>query len=303
MAQETSAVYAQLRRGFQFEQAGTTARALEIYREALTVAATVEDEAETRLRIARVLRSVSRWDEALTESRRATQLAESVGADDLAAEAMNVEVGVHQFRGDFDAADVLIDRALERSRTPRLRGITLQNRGRGAAERRDFATADQCFTESAEAFRQAGYELGMAIALTNLSAVAGDKGDPERALELAPEATALCRRLNALDVLLVAVQNEASALVALSRLDEAERLLAEALGHFTSARNPVRQAECLEIMGNMSEQRPDLETAVRCYERALGIAQNAGDNPLIERLTKRIESINILRGAADGRAP
>ena len=99
------------------------------------------------------------------------------------------------------------------------------------------------------------------------------------------------------------VQNEAAALVALNRLDEAERLLAEALGHFTSARNPVRQAECLELMGTMSEQRPDLETAVRCYERALGIARIAGDNPLIERLTRRIETIEALRGAADGRAP
>lgn len=299
MAKEPSPVSAHLRRGFQFEQAGTTARALKIYRETLDLATTVEEEAEIRLRVARVLRSISEWDDALAESREATRLAESVSAFDLAAEAMNVEVGVHQFRGDFEAADRLIERALERSRSPRLRGITLQNRGRGAAERRDFVTADRCFTESAEAFRQAGYELGMAIALTNLSAVARDKGDPMRGLEFAQEATALCRRLNALDVLLVAVQNEAAALVALNRLDEAEKLLAEALGHFTSARNPVRQAECLEIMGHMSEQRPDFETAARCYERALFIAKNAGDNPLIERLTRRLAAVNASRSAAD----
>ncbi|HTE47892.1 MAG TPA: tetratricopeptide repeat protein, partial [Gemmatimonadaceae bacterium] len=145
--------------------------------------------------------------------------------------------------------------------------------------------------------------LGMAVALTNLSAVARDKGDPSRGLEYAQEATSLCRRLNALDVLLVAVQNEASALVALGRLDEAERLLAEALGHFTSARNPVRQAECLEIMGQMSEQRPDLETAARCYARALGIAQQAGDNPLMERIAKRLEAIENPRSAQSLGAP
>ena len=296
-------MFANLRRGFQFEQAGTTARALEIYRDTLALATTAEEEAEVRLRIARVLRSISEWDDALAESREATRLAESAALDDLAAEAMNVEVGVHQMRGDFDVADKVMERALARSRSPRVRGITLQNLGRGAAERRDFATADQYFTDSVAAFRQAGYELGIAIALTNLSAVARDKGDPTRALEIAQEATALCRRLNALDVLLVAVQNEAAALVALNRLDEAERLLAEALGHFTSARNPVRQAECLELMGNMSEQRPDLETAVRCYERALGIARTAGDNPLIERLIRRIKTVETSRSAADGRAP
>ncbi|MEP6492524.1 MAG: tetratricopeptide repeat protein [bacterium] len=303
MAHETSAVQVQLRRGFQFEQAGTTARALDVYRETLTITTTAEDEAEARLRIARVLRSLSEWDDAIAEAREARRLAESVGANDLAAEAINVEVGVHQFRGDFDTADRLIDRALALSVSARVRGITLQNRGRGAAERRDFGTADACFTESVQAFREAGYELGMAIALTNLSAVARDKGDPARGLEYAQEATSLCRRLNALDVLLVAVQNEASALVALNRLDEAERLLAEALGHFTSARNPVRQAECLEIMGQMSEQRPDLETAARCYARALGIAQAAGDNPLIERMTKRLRSLEPSRDAQEIRGP
>jgi hypothetical protein len=33
--------------------------------------------------------------------------------------------------------------------------------------------------------------------------------------------------------------------------------LTEALGHFTSAGNLVRQAECLEIMGDLSAQRAE----------------------------------------------
>jgi hypothetical protein len=72
--------------------------------------------------------------------------------------------------------------------------------------------------------------------------------------------------------------------------DAAEGLLTEALGHFTSARNPGRQAECLEIMGQMCELRPDHETAVRCYVRARDLALVASDRVLVERLTKRLDS-------------
>jgi hypothetical protein len=51
----------------------------------------------------------------------------------------------------------------------------------------------------------------------------------------------------------------------------------------------VRQAECLEIMGQTSELKADLETAVRCYSRARDLAESANDQPLVERLIARIE--------------
>jgi hypothetical protein len=69
----------------------------------------------------------------------------------------------------------------------------------------------------------------------------------------------------------------------------AEALLTEALGHFTSAGNLGRQAECLEIMGELSAQRSgDGETAVRCFARALALATRASDQTLVDRLTKRL---------------
>ena len=49
--------------------------------------------------------------------------------------------------------------------------------------------------------------------------------------------------------------------LATGNLEAAEELLTEALGYFTSAQNVIRQAECLEIMGEISERRPDIETA------------------------------------------
>src|SRR5581483_11591539 len=215
---------------------------------------------------------------------------EAAGADDLATEALNVEIGALQFQGFLDDADALGRRALSLARSPRVRGITLQNLGRGAAERRDFATSDRYFDESIEAFREANYEFGLAVAYVNASRSALDRGDARRSVEIGHEAIAIARRTNSLDMLLTAVQNQAAALVALSELDAAESLLTEALGHFTSARNPVRQAECLEIMGQISELRSDWETAVRCYVRARDLATASNDQPLMQRLVRRIQS-------------
>jgi tetratricopeptide (TPR) repeat protein len=260
-----SAAKAHLDRGFRFEGAGTLERALDAYRDALAAQPTPVEEVEARLRSARVYRNLSNWERCRAESSAAIRLADEIGADDLAAEAMNVEIGALQIQGFLDEAEALGHRALARSRTARVRGITLQNLGRGAAERGDFDASDRYFQESIESFRSANYEIGLAVALGNAAKAALDRGDPHRALQIG------------------------NAFAAIGELDSAESLLTEALGHFTSARNVVRQAECLEIMGQMSEARGDAgETARRCYARARELAISSGDHPLAERLSKRL---------------
>lgn len=42
----------------------------------------------------------------------------------------------------------------------------------------------------------------------------------------------------------------------------------------------------------MSETRPDVETAARCYARARDIALSASDMPLADRLAKRLAAVN-----------
>jgi tetratricopeptide (TPR) repeat protein len=202
-----------------------------------------------------------------------------------------VVVGVHQLRGEFEAGDALAVRALARARSPRVRGILLQNRGAMAAQRRDFASAERLFAESMAAFREAGYELGMAIALNNASAAARDAGDPRRAVELARQATELARRLSAPDILLLAVQNQAHALVILGQPDEAEALITEAVSYFAHSNNVLRQAECLEILGMLNGLRPEYRnTAVRCFELARTLAERVGDRVLSDRLAERLAS-------------
>ena len=278
--------------GFRYEQAGSTHKAIAAYEAALSASATPAERAEAHLRLARVHRTGTDWDAAIGEARVAVQLANEAGADDLAAEAMNVEVGVYQLRGEFDLGDALAVRALARARSPRVRGILLQNRGAMAAQRRDFAGAKRYFAESVSAFQEAGYELGMAFALNNAAATARDAGDPTSSLELAEEAAALSRQLGAFDLLTLAVQNQAYALVALGRPDEAEAPLGEVLGHYTVTANVLRQAECLEVMGTLYALRPEYgDTAVRCYDLARTLAVRVGARSLADRVANRIAGL------------
>lgn len=286
-----SAARAHLDRGFRFEQAGSLSRALEEYHDALASHPLAVEEIEARLRIARVYRTMAAWDLCRAESETAIRLAHQHHEDDLAAEAMNVQVGALQLQGFYDQADDLGRSAVALARSARVRGITLQNLGRGAAEQGRFAESDELFAQSIDAFRSANYDIGIAVALTNAAKAAFDRGDSKRALEVGREAVAMARRLNLLDVLLTAVQNQAATFASVGDHDSAEALLTEALGHFTSARNLVRQAECLETMGQMSEARSgDPETARRCYERARELATAVGDRPLADRLAKRLEN-------------
>jgi tetratricopeptide (TPR) repeat protein len=284
--------HAHLDSGLRYEQAGLASRAIAAYEAALTAGADLSTQAEAHLRLARVHRSESDWESAAREARLAVRLAEEACSDDLAAEAMNVEVGVFALRGEFEAADVLALSALERARSPRVRGIVLQNRGSIAAQRRDFVAASRLFAESVDAFEQEGYDLGMAIALNNVSAALRDAGEPERAVNYALQAAALARHLGAFDILVLAIQNQAHALIALGQPDEAESLLGEVLGHFAATRNVLRQAECLEIMGNLYAVQPDgADTAMRCFDLAGSLAERVGSRFLADRIAARLAEV------------
>lgn len=287
--------------GLPYEQAGIVRKAVAAYEAALRAGVSPLERAEAHMRLARVHSAESEWDAAEREARAAARLAEEAGSDDLVAEAMNVEVGLHMLRGELAAADALAVRALARARTPRVRGVLLQNRGAAAAQVGDFAKAGALFAGSVDAFGEAGYELGMAFALTNASAAARDAGDAAGALDLAQRAAALARRLSAFDVLTVALHNQAHALVALGRPDEAEAPLGEILGHFTVTSNVLRQAECLEVMGELYALRPGYEdTAARCFELAGALAQRVDVRALSERVARRLADVRAARPRAAG---
>jgi tetratricopeptide (TPR) repeat protein len=266
-----------------------TDQAIAAYEDALRASITPLERAEVHIRLARVHRIVSNWMDAIREATEAARIAMEAGDGDLAAEAMNVEVGVYQLRGDFDAGWRLGKRALDHARGPRVRGMLLQNLGAIAAQRGEFHTAERCFTASMEQFKAARYEIGMSVALNNASAAARDAGDFERALELAVLATEVADRIDAIDMRILARQNEAHALLELGRLPKAEVLLSEALGHYAATKNVLRHAECLEIMGRIDELKPGYRDAARkCYELAVSMARAVDDRTLVERLGRRL---------------
>jgi tetratricopeptide (TPR) repeat protein len=283
--------------GRRFEQAGATEKALTAYRAALATARLPIEKAEATLRMARVHRTRAAWDDAIRDAREAVRLANLAGDDDLVAEAMNVEVGVYQLRGEFAAGHALAELALSRTDAPRIRGMLLQNRGAMAARSRDFAAAERFFAESIDAFRAAGYDRGVAIALNNAAAAALDADDPERALAQARESADVALRAQAFDVVVLALQNQGEALVGLDRLEEAESMLGGTLGHFASSGDMLRQAECLEILGGLHARREGgRPTAIRCLERAVSLANGVGDRVLCERLAGRLSRLGDAAG-------
>ena len=289
--------------GQRFEQAGAAEKALAAYRAALAAAAEPGQRATVLLRMSRIHRLRAAWEDAVAAAREALRLADEVGDDDLAAEAMNAELGTYTLRGRIEDAHALAERALARARSPRIRGILFQNLGVMAARARDFAAAERWFADSISAFRAASYERGVAAALNNAAAASLDAGDAARALDLAGEAAEVAMRIQAFDYVVLALQNKGEALVGLGRLEEAESMLGRTLGHFASSGDVLRQAECLEILGGLHARRDGGQaTAIRCLARAADLATTAGDRILSERVAGRLALLGGVPDAATASA-
>jgi tetratricopeptide (TPR) repeat protein len=65
-----------------------------------------------------------------------------------------------------------------------------------------------------------------------------------------------------------------------------------ALGYFATSGNRWREVECLRLIGGINEQLGDYQDAVRCYQRALDIAQEIGarqDITIVRDCLARVE--------------
>ena len=272
-----AAARAALDAGARHEAAGSPERAASCYEEALAWSATPTIGAEAHRRLADVHRSRGDWPRAIAAARRSAAIAAEAGLDALRAEALNAEGNVHLVRGEIGEARALFEGALAHASGDRVRGIVLQNLGTCAARAGDFAAAGELFATSLGHFRAARYERGVLIALNNVASARADAGDPAAALPLLAEAGEIARALNDVDLLVVTVSVEAEALGKLGRHDEAERCIGEALGFFAHARNDLRRAECLLVLGDIHAAQGGeghRDTAQRCYGMALQLAES-----------------------------
>jgi tetratricopeptide (TPR) repeat protein len=280
--------------GRRFEYGGDPERALHAYGTALALADTPALRAEAVRRVGDAHRACAAWDEARAAYRESLALARAHDLRDLEAEALNAQGTVAVLLGDAPAAESLFREALRCNPEPRMRGLVLSNLGLCAARLGEHAGAVELFSSSLDHYREAGYDRGVLIALNNIAAAHIETGNAEAALPFLGEAARLAHELTELDLLLLTVRNEAEASLKLGRLDEAERCIGEALGHFSHVGGESRRAECLVIFGDVLRARgtPDQDAAAaRCYERAATMAEQVGAADVAKRARASLADI------------
>lgn len=279
--------------GRRAERLGMLERALEAY-EAAEAATTDESlRVEALTRQADVLRARCEWDSALERARQSASLAEQAGLTPLMHEARNAEALVHLSRGNLDEAGALLGALAPETSDPRLKGIILSNLGIIHAQQGRLGAAERAFAESSGCFQRAGYERGEAIALNNQGRVMLDRGDGGAAVGVLERVIRLARIVEDAELISLGELNLAEALMP-SDLRRADELVCTALGHFQSSGNRWRQVECLRLMGLINQSTGAAADAVRCFERALGLARSIDARGEIAALE------DMLRRAAGG---
>jgi tetratricopeptide (TPR) repeat protein len=170
----------------------------------------------------------------------------------------------------------LFEQVLAMNEDPRVRGIALQNIGSILAQQGNLGAAERSFAESFGCFRRAGYLLGEATALHNQGRVALDRGNAVLAEQVLEQAIVAARAIGYTELIALATLNVAEALVVRGNLARAEEIASTALGYFATSGNRWREIECLRIIGEINEQLGSVADAVRCYQRALGVAGELG---------------------------
>lgn len=269
----------------RLERAGMPDRALE-WLEGGAPAESPDLEAERLRHRADIHRTRCEWDAALADARRSREVAERAGLSALAAEALNAEAAVYMSRREYPKATELLVRILAITEDARVRGIALQNLGVIAAEEGRLGAARRHFDASQVAFRSAGYERGVALALVNSGRVALLEGDDRAAERLCAEGERSAEGVGDLEIAAMAAFNRAEALVRSGRHREAEEPASIALGYFTGAGNHWRRMECLRLFGDLNRATGDVETARQCYVQAMRVAREA-ETPLdVSRIEK-----------------
>jgi tetratricopeptide (TPR) repeat protein len=278
--------------GKRFEHHGVLDRALESYARAAESSADPGLVAEALTHQSRVHRCRSEWEPAIESAQRAQELASAANLEGLAAEAVIAEANVLICRGYFQPALALFQEVLETTQEPRVRGIALQNIGSILAQQGNLGAAERAFAESFGCFRRAGYRLGEATALNNQGRVALDRGNAALAEQILDQALVLARAVGYTELVALATLNYAEALVARGELGRAEETASTALGYFATSGNRWREIECLRIIGGINERLGGVADAVRCYERALGLADEIGahqDEHLLRDCLRRLQ--------------
>ena len=262
--------------GIRYERGGVVQRARECFE---TVARSAEDypaeAAEAWWRLANLHRLHSSWDEALSAARKSVEIARAHGFANTEADALNIEGAVWSIRGDYDKARTLYTRMLDLASTAATRGKALQNLGTVAAEERDFDEGERLFSESREAYREAGDARGEANSLLNIGRLQLDRGFAGLASRTLEDAVAAARQTGDLEMHAAAMLNHGMALSEIGLGSEAEERITTAYGQFTIADIPVQRVRCLMQLATLAADRNEVDAARVCLVHASAVANSA----------------------------
>jgi tetratricopeptide (TPR) repeat protein len=283
-----------LEEGIQAEGAGDLERAIASFTEASRAPnPAVAAEALTRLADAR--RSRAEWSEAVDAARRGRDVARKAALDQLVTYATIAEANAVMCRGDLPDAKLLFEQVLTDSADPRMRGLALQNIGFILAQRGELGAAERCFAESLGQFQRAGYRRGEATALVNYGCACLDRQQLELAEDLLRQAAAVAREVEHSELMALATMNLAEVRLRRGDLAQAEDLASEALGFFCGSGNRWREIKCLCLIGEINEQRGDVDNAEGCYERGLRLARDVDARGEARTLTECLARVRRRR--------
>ena len=272
----TDDLTALLEDGVRYDRSGVSARARACYVEVTERwRENPAAAAEAWWRLANLQRLQSHWDDAIASAHTSAALAREHALNDVEADALNIEAAVWSTRGDEPRAQALFERMLDIATSPVTRAKSLQNLGGLAAERREFEKAEDLFSQSREAYRQADDARGEACTLLNIGRLQAERGDPALACITLESAVTQSRLAGDLEMHAAALLNLGIALGDVGRVAEAEERITTAYGQFTIADIALQRVRCLLQLATFAARRGEPASALLCLDHARKVATRA----------------------------
>ncbi len=262
------------------ERAGLVPEAISSYQRAVAVAE-ARGEGGALVEALRGL-AVARHRRGECEPARATcvrsyELARQIGADVLAAEALNTLGAMDLASGALtDAAERFLQALELGGASWELRARVEQNLGILANIRGELDEALSRYEASLEAYRSAGSEHGCAIAYHNLGMVSADRGLFEEAYQYFQQSSALAARRGDAYLQGLCLVNKAEVDVARQRFQDARQDAEAALALFDQLGECRAKADAYRVLGMVYRETGRPELAEARLRSAIELAAGAG---------------------------
>lgn len=260
------------------ETAGNNAKALEFYRQAVSVGETTGDDemlAAALFSSGHVLSLQGHYAAGLADLKHAQSLYEHLKLPQHALTVLNAIAILYNRMGDYAQARDMYLKAIKAQRQTKLlreQAVTLHNLGRAYEKLKDWPEARSAYEESLRISRDLRYSRAEAYALRGLASVANGVGQPQAALDALREAETLQRETPDVRLQAQIYFNRGLALHQLRRLPQSARALEDALRAFGEAASlgeqQEAQAELASTYADLGEWRVAYDHLAKASEIA-----------------------------------